>query len=306
MSTPAHFDSEIISQTVRAQSSQVPNLLPDDPYVAVRQAHFVDTDTESEPVKDLRETEAYTPATIDTESEPEEAPSETEEFEASNPSDTMITSLHSSASSDSTEPLSPDHPLTQTSPTPTLTRVSFHRRIARMAVQDTEEESSDLGTKREGSKDEGPGSEDEGHGSEDEGHGSKEEEEEEAVPKGQQQAVSAEDTAMDEPLGLDYRALRRRELVVGEAKMRSTFEVGQSSRSMLEHKGAERISAFRQPTLVTWVDPKDGRVYTDILTYVPPAAPVQTPPSLEWSSGSLYNTPCFRVIYDVNKFTMYF
>ncbi|GKC58760.1 hypothetical protein Tco_1086358, partial [Tanacetum coccineum] len=257
------------------QSSHVPNLLPDDPYVAVRQSHFVDKDTKSEPVKDLRETEAHIPTAIDTESEPEEAPSETEEFEASNPSDTKITSLHSSASSDSTEPLSPDHPLTQTSPTLTPTRVSFHRRTARMTlVKDTEEESLDLGTKRKGSEEEGPGSEDEGHGLKDEGHGLKEEEEE-AAPK-------------------------------GEAKMRRTFEVGQSSRSVLEHKGAERISAFRQPTLVTWVDPKDGRVYTDILTYVPPAAPVQTPPSLEWLPGSLYNTPCFRVIGVVNKFTMYF
>ncbi|GJY17020.1 hypothetical protein Tco_0387442 [Tanacetum coccineum] len=88
------------------------------PYSLVRHAHLVDTDTESGPVKDLRETEAHTPATIDTESEPEEAPLETEEFEASEPSDTRITSSHSSVSSDSTAPLSPDHPLTQTSPTP--------------------------------------------------------------------------------------------------------------------------------------------------------------------------------------------
>ncbi|GKB23248.1 retrovirus-related pol polyprotein from transposon TNT 1-94 [Tanacetum coccineum] len=64
---------------------------------------------------------AHTPATVDTESEPEEAPLEIEEFEASKPSDIRITSSHSSASSDSTVPLSPDHPLTQTSPTPTPT-----------------------------------------------------------------------------------------------------------------------------------------------------------------------------------------
>ncbi|GJY58490.1 hypothetical protein Tco_0458382 [Tanacetum coccineum] len=94
----------------------VPSLVPssDDLYLIVGQAH--------------------TPATVDTESEPEEAPSETEEFKASNPSDTRITSSHSSASSDSTAPLSPDHPLTQTSPTPTPTRVSFHHMTARMAM----------------------------------------------------------------------------------------------------------------------------------------------------------------------------
>ncbi|GJY28452.1 hypothetical protein Tco_0404219 [Tanacetum coccineum] len=62
---------------------------------------------------------------------------------------------------------------------------------------------------------------------------------------------------------------------------------GQSSRSVLEQEGAKRVSAFRQPTLVTWVDPEDGRVYTDIPTYVPLVAPVQTSPSPEWSLGSL-------------------
>ncbi|GJX08376.1 hypothetical protein Tco_0196308 [Tanacetum coccineum] len=108
------------------------------------------------------------------------------------------------------------------------------------------------------------------HSEEVQGPGS---EEEEAAPEGQQQAVSAKDTAVDEPLGLGYGALRRRELVVGEGEMPSMFEVGHGSRFMPEHEGVERISAFRQPTLVTWVDHEDGRVYIDIPTYVPPVAP---------------------------------
>ncbi|GJY55445.1 hypothetical protein Tco_0454560 [Tanacetum coccineum] len=112
MSTSAHFDSEIISQTVRAQSSRVPTPLPDDPYVAVRHAHLADTDTKSGLVEDLKEIEDHTPITVNTESKPEEAPSETKEFEASKPSDTRITSSHSLASSDSIAPLSPNHPLT--------------------------------------------------------------------------------------------------------------------------------------------------------------------------------------------------
>ncbi|GJT72371.1 hypothetical protein Tco_1031657 [Tanacetum coccineum] len=62
----------------------------------------------------------------------------------------------------------------------------------------------------------------------------------------------------------------------------STYEVGRSSKSVPEQEGFERIFAFRQPTLVIWVDPKDDRVYTGIPTYVPLAVPVQTPPSLEW------------------------
>ncbi|GKA56887.1 hypothetical protein Tco_0755959, partial [Tanacetum coccineum] len=39
------------------------------------------------------------------------------------------------------------------------------------------------------------------------------------------------------------------------------------------------------------VDPEDGKVYTDIPSYVPLVAPVQTPPSPEWSSGSLPISP---------------
>ncbi|GJR69374.1 hypothetical protein Tco_0015439 [Tanacetum coccineum] len=260
--------------------------------------------------------QAHTPVTVDTDSEPEQVPSETEEFDASKPSNTRITSSHSSASSDSTAPLLPDHPLTQTSPTPTPTRVSFHSQIAEAVVlspssfhkryrssyetsslspsalpsrkryqgilelvEDTEDESPDSNTKREGS-------EDEDHDSEDEGHGLKEEEEE-ATPEGQQQTALAKDTTMDEPLRLGYKALRCHELVVREGEMPKTFEVGYSSKFVSDHEGADRISAFRQPTLVTWVDLEDGRVYTDIPTYVLPVEPAQTPPSPEWSSGSL-------------------
>ncbi|GJQ89781.1 hypothetical protein Tco_0000920 [Tanacetum coccineum] len=117
-STPAHFDLEIISQTDRAQSSRVPTPLFDDHYMVVRQSHFVDTDPESGPLKDLREIEIPQPLP-NTESEPEEAPSETDEFEAYDLSDTRITSPYSTAPSDSTTLLSSDHALAQTSPAPT-------------------------------------------------------------------------------------------------------------------------------------------------------------------------------------------
>ncbi|GKE28245.1 hypothetical protein Tco_1443629 [Tanacetum coccineum] len=101
---------------------------------------------------------------------------------------------------------------------------------------------------------------------------------------------------MGEPLGLGYGALRRRELAVREDQVPNTFEVGQSSRSVPEQQGAERVSAFRQPTLTTWVDPTDGTIYTDIPVYVPPVAPIQTPPSLEWSFGSLPVSPSSLVV----------
>ncbi|GJV36544.1 hypothetical protein Tco_1409021 [Tanacetum coccineum] len=99
------------------------------------------------------------------------------------------------------------------------------------------------------------------------------------------------ETAVSEPLGLGYGALRRRELAVEEDQVPSTFEVGQSSRSVPEQQGAERVSAFRLLTLVTWVDLEDDRVYTDIPAYAPPLAPVQTLPYPEWSYGSFPISP---------------
>ncbi|GKA74588.1 hypothetical protein Tco_0780890 [Tanacetum coccineum] len=254
MSTPAHFESKIISYTVGAQSSRVPTPLPDDLYVAVRQAHLVDTDTKSEPKEAPSEIEEFQPLVS-------RVPLIDEEFEVSEPSDTRITSSHSSASSDSTAPLSPDHPLTQTSPT----RVSFHCRTAHMAR--TLRMRVDSDTKREGSEDEGHGSEDEGRSLEDEGPGLKEDEEE-ATPEGQQQAVLIVYTAADKPLGLGYGALRH------------------------QQQRVEETPTPRPRVRITWVDPVDGKIYTDIPVDVPPArVPVQTPPSPDWSSGSLPVSP---------------
>ncbi|GJU88677.1 hypothetical protein Tco_1301100 [Tanacetum coccineum] len=169
---------------------------------------------------------------------------------------------------------------------------------------DTKDESSDSDTEREGSKGEGPGSEDEGPGSKDEGSNSEDEgtgsedegsgsdeQEEEAAPEGQQQAVSVMDTAANEPLGLGYGELRRRELAVGEGLVPSTFEIRQSSRSVSGHQRVEETPAPRIPVRTTWVDPEDGTVYLYIEIYPLSCAPVQTPASPEWSSGSLLVSP---------------
>ncbi|GJV78245.1 hypothetical protein Tco_1509829 [Tanacetum coccineum] len=123
-----------------------------------------------------------------------------------------------------------------------------------------------------------------------------EEEEEESTPEGQQQGVLVVDTSASEPLGLRYGVARRRALDLTKEIAPSTYEVGQSSRFVLEQEGVERISVFRHPTLVTWVDPEDGRVYTDILTYAPPAEPVQTSPSPEWLLGSLPVSPSSPIV----------
>ncbi|GKE70163.1 hypothetical protein Tco_1528235 [Tanacetum coccineum] len=57
--------------------------------------------------------------------------------------------------------------------------------------------------------------------------------------------------------------------------------------SALESERPERVSAFKKPTLTTWTDPEDAMIYIDIPHYPPPTPHVQTPPSPEWTSGSL-------------------
>nr|GEX05802.1 hypothetical protein [Tanacetum cinerariifolium] len=77
--------------------------------------------------------------------------------------------------------------------------------------------------------------------------------------------------AASEPIGLGYGAARRRALKLTKEITLSTYE--------------------------------DGRVYTNILTYAPPAAPVQTPPSPEWSSGqtNAQMIALWHAIYDIQR-----
>ncbi|GKE38810.1 hypothetical protein Tco_1462215, partial [Tanacetum coccineum] len=164
---------------------------------------------------------------------------------------------------------------------------------------------------------EGPGMHDEGYGLDNERHGRDNdssdidveghsvesdklslEEEKEAVPRGQQQAALVVGTAVSAPLGLRYGALRRRELALEEGDVYSTFEVGQGSGSAPESERPKRVLAFRHPTLTTWTDPEDDMIYIDIPDYPPPAPPVQTPHSPEWTSGSLLISPSH---YDISS-----
>ncbi|GKD65772.1 hypothetical protein Tco_1307880 [Tanacetum coccineum] len=160
------------------------------------------------------------------------------------------------------------------------------------------EESSDSDSVTEGAKDEGPTVEDEDPAAGDEGLAAGDDGPGmevkslsigggEAVCGGQQWAAPIAETVVGEPLGLGYRALRRREIALGEGRMPSVFEVGQSFGFIPESERPEIVSALRQPTLNTWIHLEDGIVYIDVPTYPPPAPPAQTPPSPEWSSGSL-------------------
>ncbi|GJR12433.1 hypothetical protein Tco_0795085 [Tanacetum coccineum] len=207
---------------------------------------------------------------VDTKSEPEDSPSEVEElkfleskvpligeeFEAVELSGTRTDSSHSCALSDSTTPLSPDHPLTHISPTPTPTRASFHHRTMPFSEGDElgdEDIKEDEGDECLDADDEGERSDDEGHGSDDEGHG-----------------LGDEDHRLDdEGHGLEGEGLGLEE----------------------EEAAPEGYPCLDIPHSL----PEDDRVYTDIPVY-PPVAPVQTPLSPKWSSDSLPVSPSSPVV----------
>ncbi|GJV94174.1 hypothetical protein Tco_1541987 [Tanacetum coccineum] len=214
-----------------------------------------------------------------------------EEFEASEPSGIRTISSHSPVSSDSTAPLSPDHTLTHVSPILTPTRVLFHRRTACMTMCDhiamslghsvrvaeamalsdlafrksegdelgDEDTKEDVEDKSQGLDDKSQGLDDESQGLDDKSQGLDDE----------SQGLDDESQGLkDEGPGLGYRAARHRALESTKEIAPSTFKV----------------------------DPEDGRVYTDIPAYVPLDAHVQTPPSPEWSSGSLPISPSSPVV----------
>ncbi|GJR28153.1 hypothetical protein Tco_1104385 [Tanacetum coccineum] len=308
MSTLVFVDPEISTQADGAQSSRVPVPLSEDPYEAIRQDYLVEMDTESEPFEDI---ETETPESPYTVASPTSLPDSTRPTCHVEESEGSDTSGARSTSTDSTTPLSPDHPVTHT----TLALVPSLRRTARMAVrilpalspslsasiaevatmsdpmfrsselvgddeeyEDEEvEEILDSNSESEDTENEGPTARDKGLTVEDEGLTAGDEGPgmrvksyglggDEVVPKGQYRVAPVIETAVGEPLGLGYGALRCQEI-------------------------ASRKGHMPSPTLTTWIDPEDGRTYIDIPVYPLPALLVQTPPSPEWSSGSLPISP---------------
>ncbi|GJT02780.1 hypothetical protein Tco_0823949 [Tanacetum coccineum] len=136
MSSPAYTDTETISLTDGVRSSLVPTPIHDDPYMLVRHAYTSTiTYTKFEPFEDPIETEE--PQSLPITSAPIPSPNYTpatphldEELEPMEASETRTTSP-----SDTTSPLSPNHLLTQTSPTPISSRAFFYHNIACMAVR---------------------------------------------------------------------------------------------------------------------------------------------------------------------------
>ncbi|GJY72108.1 reverse transcriptase domain-containing protein [Tanacetum coccineum] len=279
MSTPAYVDSESITQADGAQTSRVP-------------------------VEELQSLGSRVPLIG-------------EEFKAIEPLGTRTDSSNSSASLDSTAPLSSDHLLAHISPTPTHTRVSFHRRIAYMAVHVQPAISPGLSAsviealalsdstfhKRYRSSYETPSpslpllvweryrgtselilntdSEWDKLGDEDTNK------DESLDADDERDGLDDEDHRLDdEGLGLEGS----KEVVIPKGQQRAALVtntvVGEPLRLGYE--------ALRRRELVVeedQIDLEDGRIYTNIPVYAPTVPPVQTPPSPKWSSGSLSISP---------------
>ncbi|GJZ10000.1 hypothetical protein Tco_0544759 [Tanacetum coccineum] len=217
---------------------------------------------------------------------------------------------HSSVSLDSTTSLSPDHPLTHISPTPTPTRVLFHRRTVRMAIRTQPTLSPGMSTriaeaatlslssfcKRYRSSYETPSpsssptlpvrkryrgtselildidSEWDKLGDED----TKEDEENESLDLDDEREVQGLD---NEGQGLDDEGQGLEEECPGIEEEEEATPEGQ-----------------QQAVLVvdTTTSKPLGLGYG--AARPPPAAPIQTPPSLEWSLGSLPVSPSSIVV----------
>ncbi|GKB91419.1 hypothetical protein Tco_0963691 [Tanacetum coccineum] len=249
----------ISTQADGAQSSRVPVPLPEDPYEAIRQAYIVKTDDESEPVEDLVETEA--PESPHTIASPTLLP------------DSTPPAYHAEESEDSDTSGERSTTARMAVRVPTMMSPGRSARIAEVAAmsdsaflgdeEEEVEESPNSNSESEDVEDEAPATGDEGLAAgmkvlakrvESLGLGG-----DETVPEGQQQAAPVVETVVGEPLGSGYGALRHRELASREGQRPIVFEV----------------------------DLEDGKTYIDVPAYPPPAPPVQTPPSPEWSSGLL-------------------
>ncbi|GJV26873.1 hypothetical protein Tco_1383321, partial [Tanacetum coccineum] len=303
ISTPVFVDPEISTQADGAQSSRVPVLLLEDPYEAIRQVYLVGTDAESEPFEDLVETEA--PESPHTVAPPTSLPDSTPP--------TLVPILSRTARMAVRVPSAMSPGLSASMAEVAAMFDSAFCKSFRSSgdeegdnKEEDEEmkESLDSDSVSEDAEGEGPTVEDEDPTAGDEdlvagdkGPGIRLESlslgGDEVIPEGQPQAAPVVETAIDKPLGLGYGALRRREIALGEGRIPSVFEVGQSSRSVPDSERPEIVLALREPTLTTWMDPEDGIVYIDVPAYPPPAPPAQTPHHSSGPSPTMAETEGF-------------
>ncbi|GJR11574.1 hypothetical protein Tco_0794226 [Tanacetum coccineum] len=278
---------ETITATDKARDSLVITPLHDDPYMLVRQAYTpIATDIESEPFEDPIETEETQPLshrpvplspdytlvspdyTLDT-------PHSNEDSESIKASETKIASPLGS-----TSPLSPDHILTQTSPTSTPLQAFYYCSIARMVVRTQPTLSPNISARVTEAMALSPSS---------------------FYKRPRDMNLEAEPaSSLTLPIQKrvrGYGTARRRVLKLAEGPTPNTFEVGQSSRNVSDWQTADEITTTRLPVCATWEDLVDVTVYTDIKSVMPLVrALIQTLTSPEWSSGSLPVSPASLIV----------
>ncbi|GKE03719.1 hypothetical protein Tco_1395737, partial [Tanacetum coccineum] len=245
MSTSVFVDLEISTQTDGAQRPGVPVPFPKDPYEAIRQAYLVETETPKSPhtvasptlVLFLCRTACMAMRVL-----PAISPSLSVSIaEVATMSDSAFRKRFRSSYESSPSLSPPDLPLRK------------HYRGTSKLVEDDEvegeekedeqvEESLDSDSESEDAEDVGLAAEDVGLAAEDEGPTAGDEglatgDEgvdlrveslglggDEAILEGQQWATPIMETAVGEPLGLGYKALRHREIPFGEGRMPSVFK----------------------------------------------------------------------------------
>nr|GEU69879.1 synaptobrevin, longin-like domain protein [Tanacetum cinerariifolium] len=289
-SPPAHTIPETIIPTNRARDSPVTTPLHDDPYMLVRLTH------------PLLWTLNYTPDTLHSDKDLE--PMEASETRTVSPSG-------------STSPLSPNHPLTQTSPTSTPSRAFYYRSTTRMAVRTQPTLSPDISARVIEEMALSPSSfcrryrssyetlsssaspklspilpirkmyqctskpildtRTEGDESEAKGTSSESEEFEDEGPGSESKDATSKEQ-------------QQREVLVEDIAANEPLGLGYEAARRHALKLAEGPTPrrLRLPTCRTWVDPEDGTVYIYIEFDAPTVrTPVHTPASPEWSSGYL-------------------
>ncbi|GKB76233.1 hypothetical protein Tco_1260716 [Tanacetum coccineum] len=324
MSALVFVDPEIPTQADGAQSPRVPAPFPEDPYEAIRQGYLVETNTKAKPFEDPVETKTpESPYIITT---PTSLPDSTPPTHHAGELEDSSTSGTRSTPSNFTTPLSPDHPLTHTSPTLVL----FFRRTIRMAVRVPPVMSpslsssiaevvamSDLAFRKRfrSSYESSPSSsspylpswkrsrgiyelvEDDKEGDkveevkESSDSNSESEDAEDEGPTIEDEGLAAGDEGLD--AGDEGPGIRVESLSLGGDEV---VPEGQQRAALVMETVIERVSPLRQPTLTTWIDLEDDRVYIDVPVYPPPAPYVQTPPSLEWSFGLLPIFPAPSIV----------
>ncbi|GJW43489.1 hypothetical protein Tco_0072288 [Tanacetum coccineum] len=283
MSTPVFVDPESSTQADEAQSSRVPVSLSETPmrplappislfestppvlvpilrrtaHMAVRVPHAMSSYESSPSVSppDLPSWKHYWGTSELVEDSEEDDDEEDEEIEESMDSDSVSEDAEDEGpTAEDEDPTARDEGLTAGVEGPSMDDESYGLDDESHGIDDEsyglDDESHGIDDESYGLDDERHGMDDESHGLDDEGHGVESdglglEEEEEAVPGGQQQAALVVGTAMSASLGLGYGALRRRELALEEDHVYNTFEVGQGSGSAPESERPERVSASR-------------------------------------------------------------